>query len=205
MVGAAEVCTEASAARRVPAAASVQWSCCGVGVRLSVLVVGFFFPHLVRLLSLAAAGATAHVTSRDAGETRSHSSRERRLCHCSTAVRCALSIRRQWLDSGAPVEYWPMTILPMKSLLLFTLCPYTAGSRNGDRSRSVHHTSTLSPACSRMAISCGRATPAVHGCCGPSKTKSTLNSEHLTCHTQMAGHHNFQHVAQHLKIIQKTH
>lgn len=176
-----------------------------MGVRLGVLVVGVFFPHLVRLLGLAATGAIAHVTSSDAGETRSHSSRERRLCHCSTAVRCALSIRRQWLDSGAPVEYWPMTILPMKSLLLFTLCPYTAGSRNRDRSRSVHRPSTLSPACSRMAISCGRATPALHGSCGLPKIKSTLNSEHLSCRTWMAGHHNFQHVAQHLEIIQKTH
>lgn len=64
-----------------------------------------FFPRLARLFGLATTGATPHVTSRDAGETRSHSSRERRLCHCSTAVRCALSIRRQWLDSGAPVEY----------------------------------------------------------------------------------------------------
>lgn len=65
----------------------------------------------------------SHVTSRDAGETRSHSDLDRRLCHCSTAVRWELSIRRQCLDSGEPVEYWPMTILPIKSLLLFTLCP----------------------------------------------------------------------------------
>lgn len=73
-----------------------------------------------------------HVASREAGDTRSQSWRERRLCHCSTAVRCALSIRRQWLDSGAPVEYCPITIRPMKSLLLFTLCPYTA-ERERDR------------------------------------------------------------------------
>lgn len=87
-----------------------------------------------------------HVTSRDAGETRSQSSRERRLCHCSTAVRCALSMRRQWLDSGAPVEYCPITILPMKSLLLFTLCPYTGESRNTDWSRQKHRWPSQSPA-----------------------------------------------------------
>lgn len=61
------------------------------------------------------------VTSSEAGDTRSHSARDLRLCHCSTAVRCVLSIRRQWLDSEGPEEYWPMTILPMKSLLLFML------------------------------------------------------------------------------------
>jgi hypothetical protein len=65
------------------------------------------------------------VTSREAGDTRSHSARDLRLCHCSTAVRWVLSIRRQWLDSEGPEEYWPMTILPMKSLLLFMLWPNT--------------------------------------------------------------------------------
>lgn len=110
-------------------------------------VVCFF--SLVRLLGLAAVSPPPHVTSRDAGETRSHSSRDRRLCHCSTAVRCALSIRRQWLDSGAPVEYCPITILPMKSLLLFTLCPYTGESRNRDGSRQKHRLSTRSQTSSR--------------------------------------------------------
>lgn len=65
------------------------------------------------------------VTSREAGDTRSHSARDLRLCHCSTAVRWVFSIRLQWLDSEGPEEYWPMTILPMKSLLLFMLWPNT--------------------------------------------------------------------------------
>lgn len=40
-------------------------------------------------------------------------------------MRWVFSIRRQWLDSEGPEEYWPMTILPMKSLLLFMLWPNT--------------------------------------------------------------------------------
>lgn len=115
-------------------------------MRWGVSVGGLFFFSFVRLLGLAAVSPPPHVTSRDAGETRSHSSRDRRLCHCSTAVRCALSIRRQWLDSGAPVEYCPITILPMKSLLLFTLCPYTRESRNRDWSRQKHRSPTQTSA-----------------------------------------------------------
>lgn len=139
---------------------------CVEGVRWGVLVGGLFFFFLVRLLGLAAVSPPPHVTSRDAGETRSHSSRDRRLCHCSTAVRCALSIRRQWLDSGAPVEYCPITILPMKSLLLFTLCPYTGESRNRDRSRQKHPLSTRSTAPGKpnvppMPAQAAHQTPAV--------------------------------------------
>lgn len=139
--------TEASTAGWVLAAALIRRSCCGVRVGCEVGCFGrWFMFYLVRPLGLAAVGFPPHVTSREAGETRSHSSRERRLCHCSTAVRCAFSMRRQWLDSGAPVEYCPITILPMKSLLLFTLCPYTGESRNREWSRQKHHSPTQSPA-----------------------------------------------------------
>lgn len=157
--------TEASAARCVPAAASIQQGCCGVCVGCEVGCSGQWFGFfLVHPLGLAAVSPTPHVTSRDAGETRSHSSRDRRLCHCSTAVRCALSIRRQWLDSGAPVEYCPITILPMKSLLLFTLCPYTGESRNRDQSRQKHHLPYLQEVqCPANAPSCSTPDPGIFG------------------------------------------
>lgn len=85
---------------------------------LNIYVTHFFFSFLTN------EGYLLHgnqVTSREAGDTRSHSARDLRLCHCSTAVRWVFSIRLQWLDSEGPEEYWPMTILPMKSLLLFML------------------------------------------------------------------------------------
>lgn len=161
--------TEAGVAGWVPAAASIQRSCCGVRVGCEVGCFGrwfIFFFFLVRLLGLAAISPPPHVTSRDAGETRSHSSRDRRLCHCSTAVRCALSIRRQWLDSGAPVEYCPITILPMKSLLLFTLCPYTGESRNRDLSRpkaSLVYPQPRPQKAKRPAIAPSHSTPDTSG------------------------------------------
>ena len=111
----------------------VMGACAGVDVIVYIYGIFFVLSFLPFFTDESCLPRSPQVTSSDAGDTRSHSARDRRLCHCSAAVRWALSIRRQWLDSEGPEEYWPMTILPMKSLLLFMLWPNT--SQRGERRR----------------------------------------------------------------------
>lgn len=111
----------------------VRSVCADVDVIVYIYGIFFVLSFLPFFTNESCLPRSPQVTSSEAGDTRSHSARDRRLCHCSTAVRWALSIRRQWLDSEGPEEYWPMTILPMKSLLLFMLWPNT--SQRGERRR----------------------------------------------------------------------
>lgn len=85
----------------------VRRVCADVDVIVYIYGIFFVLSFLPFFTNESCLPRSPQVTSSEAGDTRSHSARDRRLCHCSTAVRWALSIRRQWLDSEGPEEYKP--------------------------------------------------------------------------------------------------
>lgn len=99
---------------------------CGVCVYgWTVYTCGILGPKLSSLFPQTTAAVPAALRSppAEAGDAVTLG-QDRRLCHCSTAVRWALTSAASGSFRG-PEEYWPMTILPMKSLLLFMLWPNT--------------------------------------------------------------------------------